>query len=414
MNKKLIVWLAFLAALMLVAFISWVIQLRDGLIVAHIRNPFSWGLYISTFAFLVGVAAGGLIVSSSVYIFKIEALKPLASTAALTAFVCVSGAGMMVIPDLGRPDRMLNLLLHPNFTSPLVWDIIVINCYAGLSLLYTYNLLLPGLVKRKSIFSFMMNKRPLEEVEKFSHRNAKILAPIALPFAVLIHTITAWVFATQASRPWWFSAIIAPDFIAVAVASGSALVLLVCVIAYGFKEDLKPAYHILAKLSAIALIVHLFFMYNDFMIRGWWQKPGEFDAMRLLFTDTLVPHLIEVVLPLIASIIFFSNKLRSKPAVLLLGIILMLIGAYSHRFLLMPSAYNFIPLSLHIAGSPELWAYPISLGQVLPNQDVFVTHWAYVPSLIEISIAVGVLSVVAFMISVALAIFPFRTAAQEK
>jgi molybdopterin-containing oxidoreductase family membrane subunit len=410
---KRTLWIAVLVVIIAVAFISWLAQLKEGLILTNLRNPFSWGLYISTFAFLVSLAAGGLIVSSSIYIFKIDALKPLAATAALSAFACVSGAGLMVIPDIGRPDRLYNILLHPNFLSPLIWDIIVISGYATLSLVYTYVLLLPGLARRKSIFSLPFNKSPIEKTDALSHRLSKILAPVALPFAVLIHTVTAWIFATQPARPWWYSAILAPDFIAVAVASGSALVLLVSIIAYGFREQLAPAYRILAKLSAIALIVHLFFIYNDFVIRGWAQKPGEFDALGLLFGTMLGPHLAEVILPLLAAIIFLAKGLRSKPAVLVLGIGLMLVGAFSHRFLLMPSAYNFIPLTLHITAPEVTWAYPIAIGETLPGQSVFAAYWNYLPSAIEISITLGVLAVTALITTIASIIFPFRSYAES-
>ncbi|MBI5777832.1 MAG: polysulfide reductase NrfD [Planctomycetes bacterium] len=411
---KRTIWIIVLCALIIAGFISWLSQLQAGLILTNLRNPFSWGLYISTFAFLVGVAAGGLIVSSSIYVFKIEALKPLAATGALSAFACVSGAGLMVIPDIGRPDRLYNLMLHPNFLSPLVWDIIVISGYATISLVYAYVLLLPHLAQGRSIFSLPFNKMQAEKLNAVSHSASKILAPVALPFAVLIHTVTAWIFATQPARPWWYSAILAPDFIAVAVASGSALVLLVSIISYGFRERLLPAYRILAKLSAIALIVHLFFMYNDFVIRSWAQKPGEFDALELLFSRMLGPHLIEVALPILAMIIFLSNGLRSKPAVLVTGIVFMLVGAFSHRFLLMPSAYNFIPLTLHMPGIESAWAYPIAVGEVIPGQPVFSAYWHYVPSLTEISITLGVLSLVAMIITIASAIFPFKSYTENK
>ncbi len=90
-------------ALMLTGLVTWGYQIARGLIVTDLRNPFSWGLYISTFAFFVGIAAGGLIVSSSVYLFNIEQLKPFTRIASLSAFASTLGATAMILPDMGLP-----------------------------------------------------------------------------------------------------------------------------------------------------------------------------------------------------------------------------------------------------------------------------------------------------------------------
>ncbi|MFZ8792294.1 MAG: NrfD/PsrC family molybdoenzyme membrane anchor subunit, partial [Acidilobaceae archaeon] len=127
-----------LLALAVVGLVTWGYQISQGLIVTNMRNLFPWGLYIATFAFLVGTAAGGLIVSSLVYLLNIRELKPLAPLASLTALVFVLGAMAMVLPDLGRPERIYNMILHPNFTSLLVWDLIVLVTYAILSAIHVY------------------------------------------------------------------------------------------------------------------------------------------------------------------------------------------------------------------------------------------------------------------------------------
>uniref|UniRef100_UPI0025C24508 NrfD/PsrC family molybdoenzyme membrane anchor subunit n=1 Tax=Ferroglobus sp. TaxID=2614230 RepID=UPI0025C24508 len=126
-----------LGILAIIGFIAWIYQIQKGLIVTNMRNPFSWGLYIAMWAFYVGTAAGGLVVSSAIYIFGAKQLKPVAPVASLTAFIFAVAAMLMVLPDLGRPERVFNILLYPNPKSLLPWDFLVLSTYAVLSAIYT-------------------------------------------------------------------------------------------------------------------------------------------------------------------------------------------------------------------------------------------------------------------------------------
>jgi len=118
-----------LALIVLLGVSAWIYQLTQGLIATGMRDVVSWGLYIFTFAFFVGLSAGGLIMASGAEVFGVKALRPLARIGVLTAAVSVAIAAMTIIPDLGRPDRIYNLLLHPRWSSPLIWDVIIIICY---------------------------------------------------------------------------------------------------------------------------------------------------------------------------------------------------------------------------------------------------------------------------------------------
>jgi len=190
---------------------AWVYQMTNGLIVTDMRNAFSWGLYIATFAFFVGIAAGGLIVSSSVYIFNIEQLKPFTRIASLTAFASIVGAGTIILPDMGRVDRLFNMFLYPDFRSPLVWDVIVVSAYMVITFLSVYFQLLPDWQREnRGFLNSWTKKLPQEKVEEISKKWSKRIAIIGLPIAVLIHTITALIFSTQASRSWWNTPVLPP------------------------------------------------------------------------------------------------------------------------------------------------------------------------------------------------------------
>ncbi|MBW2671092.1 MAG: polysulfide reductase NrfD [Deltaproteobacteria bacterium] len=121
--------------LMIAGFMAWIYQGKEGLVLTNMRNSYSWGLYVSGLAFFVGNAAGGLVLSSLIYLFGVKSLKPFAKIGALTAFANVTAAMFSILPDIGQPVRIYHMILHPNLNSPLIWDVIVLNLYAALSLL---------------------------------------------------------------------------------------------------------------------------------------------------------------------------------------------------------------------------------------------------------------------------------------
>ncbi len=398
-----------LGLIMLAGLLAFIYQLSKGLIVTHMRNSFSWGLYIATWAFFVGTAAGGLVVSSSIYLFKVEALKPVARLATITAFVFAIAAMTILLPDVGRPDRLYNVFIHPNFKSLLPWDFLVLSSYSLVSMIYAYILMKP------EIYKFGVNipllglkgKRNITEDEykklkEESFIKAKKLAPLALPLAILIHTVTAWVLATQAARPWWYGGLLAPTFIATAISTGPAIVILFSLWVLGVNERLLPAYRVLAKISALSSIILLFMYYNEFFIRFWWHHGEDYEALKLLFTKYLHLHVIEVFFILLSAYLFF--RYPDVPKKLVQGGISLIIGVFAHRFLLLPSAYNIIPFRVPVIeryGSEE-WSYPIAHGEVIGNLlkpgKVFVDYWNYYPSIIEILITAGVMAAVVFVI----------------
>ncbi len=420
MRRKYDLAMGILAILAVIGIVAFVYQLQRGLILTNMRNPFSWGLYIAMWAFYVGTAAGGLVVSSAINIFGVKQLKPIAPVASLSAFIFAVAAMIMVLPDIGRPDRIFNMFLYPNFKSLLPWDFLVLSTYALLSAIYTYVQLEPRIAERGISLPIVgtILKKPnltseqLEMLRKRSESRAKKLAPIALPFAILIHTVTAWVLATQLSRPWWYGGLLAPTFIAAALTAGPAVVILVSLIVYGFKDELKPTYRLLAKISAFSAVALLFMYYNDFFIRQWWDNGKEYDALILVFRDYLHIHAIEAIF-LIAGIVILAKKYDSVQG-LVAGSLAVNIGILAHRYLLIPPAYNLIPFRVPVvmAGESFEWQYPIAVGEVRGTlfnpQPIFVSYWNYVPSAVEIAITVGVFALVSFVFLALLRALPVR------
>jgi len=403
--KALVAVLVALAALGMAA---WLYQLQEGLIVTNMRNPFSWGLYIAMWAFFVGTAAGGLVVSSAIYIFGAREFKPIAPVASTTAFIFAVGAMVMVLPDLGRVDRILNMFLYPNFSSLLPWDLIVLSTYAFLSAIYTYVLLMPRIAERGVLGFLKKDATDLESLRQKSEKYAKVLAPIALPFAILIHTVTAWVLATQLSRPWWYGGLLAPTFIAAAIATGPAVVILASLFVYGYEDRLKNTYRLLGKISAASSAALLFMYYNDFLVRYWWGEGLEYEALAIVFRDYLHIHFLEVLFILFSAIVLAKATTRAR---LIIGSVSVNVGVLLHRFLLMPPAYNVFAFSI------EGWQYPIAVGEVRGDlfspQPVFVDYWSYSPSAVEIAVTVGIVAVLSLVLLTLLKALPLKDVGEK-
>ena len=189
-------------AIALVGIGVYVYQLLFGLGITGMNNSTSWGLYLTCFMFFVGLSAGGLIVASSASIFGIKKYKAVALPAVILSLVCICCAGICVLVDLGGIQRIWNMFIHLNFTSPLAWDMCVITTY------------------------LVINVLDIIWLRRGDERKVKMLSYVALPVAILVHSVTAWIFGLEVAREAWHTAILAPIFVASALDSGLALLVL--------------------------------------------------------------------------------------------------------------------------------------------------------------------------------------------
>ena len=151
-----------LAAIMMIGFCAYLFQLTQGLCVTGMSNGVSWGLYITCFMFFVGLSAGGLIVASSAHVFGIESFKRVSMPAVITSTVCILCAGAFILIDLGGIQRIWNMFIHLNFTSPLAWDMCVITTY------------------------LVINVLDIIWLRRGDERKVKMLSYVALPVAILM------------------------------------------------------------------------------------------------------------------------------------------------------------------------------------------------------------------------------------
>lgn len=366
-------WYALLAVIGIIGFTAWIYELKHGLAATGMRDVVSWGMYIFTFAFFIGLSAGGLIMASSAEVFGIKALKPLARLGVLSAAACVAVAALMIIPDLGQPTRILNLVLHPNWTSPLLWDVFIVLLYLTFS-----------------VIDLAVLQRHATEPTRL-RRTMRVLAYIGLPMAVLLHSITAWIFGLQISRTWWNTSLMAPLFVVSAILSGTALVTLLALAAERWGSFTLPTETRvwLRKFIAMALLIDLFFVACDYITILWGNVPDDRSALNLVLPGGPFSWLFWgewVVGGLVPLAFLFVPRLRRMAGSLGIATFLVLVGVYAFRIELV--VVGFVnPLTQYPPGN--------ALGTYDPTSSSFELVGRYTPSVVEYAITLALVALFA-------------------
>ena len=249
---------------------SW--QLRTGLSMTGLNDRVSWGVYISNFVFFIGISHAGTLISAILRVTHAEWRRPITRMAeSITVMAIIVGAAFPLI-DLGRPDRFLNIFLYGRLESAILWDFISIATYLAGSLLYLYLPMIPDLaIVRRQVLtgrlrSFLyrrlgrgwtgtaIQKRSLE-------KSIGMMAIIIIPVAISVHTVVSWIFG-MTLRVGWHSAIFGPYFVAGAIFSGIATILIAMAI-------FRRVYHLekyitlqhFRKLGALLLVLDLIMIY---------------------------------------------------------------------------------------------------------------------------------------------------------
>lgn len=356
---------------------AWIYQTMFGLGVTGMNNGTSWGLYIAAFMFFVGLSAGGLIVASSASIFHVTEFKKVALPAVCVSTVCICCAGLLVILDLGGVARIFNLIISPNFISPLFWDICVISCYLVINLVYLY---------------FMTSKRA-------DKSKIAIVSRFALPIAILVHTVTAWIFGLQIAREGWHSAIMGPLFVASAMDSGLALLLiaLAWMNRRGIWETSKKLMGMLAGLLATCIAVDGYMVGCEVLTMAYPGTEHGMAELGQLFAGATAPFFwIEIIAGVIVPfIILVFAKNRRRMGLVVLACAGVVVGVFCKRLWLLFTSFIFP----NVSGAPGLISGSSS-SQGAAGIDGWAVASSYMPTLPEIMIAVGMvaLGVLAFLV----------------
>ena len=356
-----------LVALMAVGLCAYVFQLASGLAVTGMSNGVSWGLYITCFMFFVGLSAGGLIVASSAHVFHIESFKRVAMPAVITSTVCICCAGAFILIDWGGIQRIWNMFVHLNFTSPLAWDMCVITTY------------------------LVINVLDIVWLRRGDERKVQMLSYVALPVAILVHSVTAWIFCLEIAKEGWYSAIMAPIFVASAMDSGLAL--LMCVLAASKKAGVfdcgEKLFADLARLLATFIAVDAFFIGCELLTVAYPGAAGATELLGIMTSGATAPFFWFEILGglLIPFLLLASAKRRQRTGVVVAASALVMAGVLCKRVWLLFTSF----IMTNVYGAPG-----ISSGSTAARGADGFGMWAltgsYMPTPVEVAVVIAVVS----------------------
>ena len=261
------IWMACLILVVAVGFFFYLRQLDYGLGITGMSRDVSWGLYIAQFTFLVGVAASAVMLMLPYYLHDYKAFGRITVLGEFLAVSAVVMCILFVFVDLGRPSRVMNVLLHPQPASILFWDMVVLSGYLFINI----------------ITGWVVLSCTQKEIPPPGW--VKPIIYLSIPWAISIHTVTAFIYAGLPGRSFWLTAIMAPRFLASAFASGPALLILVCLILkrWGRFDAGEKAIQTLAKIVAYALAVSIFFVLVELFTVFYSQIPEHLHHFQYLF-----------------------------------------------------------------------------------------------------------------------------------
>lgn len=356
-NWAFYVWMTALTAIFLVGANAWATQVRDGMHLTNMSDHVSWGLYIANFTFLVGLAAGGVMMVIPAYLYHDEEMHDIVIIGELLAIAAIIMALMFVVCDLGRPDRFWHLipgLGRFNFpVSMLTWDVIVLNGYLLI------NLHICGYL----LYMRYLRRRP----------NPKWYVPfvyLSIIWAISIHTVTAFLYCGLGSRPFWNTALLAPRFLASAFVSGPAFIIIALYVirrAIGTRFGDGPI-RTLVNIMRVTILINLLMVISEVFVEFYTGGSHTSAAHYLYFGlhghNALVPWIwSSIAMTVMAALILLCPKVYDHPGMLLAGCGLAFIGIWIEKGMGMVIP-GFVPSVLHemVEYTPSLLEWRITAG----------------------------------------------------
>lgn len=354
-------WMIGLTCLILLGLATYGAQLLRGMVLTHMSDQVSWGFYISNFTFLVGVAAAAVLLVIPAYLYHFKAIKKIVAFGELLAVTAVIMAILFVLVDVGRPDRLWHLLPglgRMNFpSSVLAWDILVLNGYLLL------NLTVASYIGGCTYFGREPDKRLVIP-----------LILLSIPWAIGIHTVTAFLYNGLPARPFWNASILAPRFLASAFCAGPALMIIIFQIlrrVMDFQVRDRAIFK-LAEIIAYAMAINLFLMFAE-IFKEYYSNTAHLAPMQYLYQgyhgySRLTPWIwTAMVFNTVGFLLFLLPRTRERFLTLNIGCGLIFIGIWIEKGmgLIVP---GFIPDTLH-----DIHEYMPSLQEVMIGLGI----WAF-------------------------------------
>lgn len=352
-SKRYWAWIGGLLLIIGVGLFFYIQQLQTGLWITGLGRDNSWGLFTSQMNFLVGVAAGGVMLVLPYYLHN---YKRFGKITILGEFLAVSALCMcllFLLIHLGKPERMANVFLHPSPSAMVLWDATVIMSYLLINIVVGWVLLES---ERKSVPPPAWTKP---------------LIYLSIPMAIGIHTITAFLYSGVAGRGFWLTAVLAPRFLASAFSSGPALLILLALLIgrlTKFKPE-KEAIQTLAVIVTYALIANLFFLLCE-VFTAFYSNIGEHKSHLLYLYVGLqgkgswVPWMwTSLIFMAGAAALMVIPKIRRNPYTLMICCIAIFVGTWIDKgFGLMAGGFSPNPFHRVVEYTPTYQEVAITIG----------------------------------------------------
>jgi Ni/Fe-hydrogenase subunit HybB-like protein len=357
-------WIVVLLGLIGMGFGFYLYQFTEGLKITGMSRDVSWGFYIGQLTYFVGVAASGVMVVLPYYLHDYKAFGRITILGEFLAVASIVMCGLFVMVDLGNLPRMLNIIIYPNPTSILFWDMIVLNVYMLLNLVIGWNV--------------------LSAEKKGVHYPSwvKVLIYVSIPWAFSIHTVTAFLYAGLPGRHYWLTAILAARFLSSAFCSGPAILILLCLIVRKFTrfDPGKEQIHTLGSIVTYAMILNVFFFLLELFTAFYSQIPGHMHSIVYLFAgleghSKLVPWMwTAAFFAIVALVLLVVPATRRKTDVLAVACVCVVIATWIDK------------------------GFGLVVGGFIPNP--FDRVFEYWPTMPEIMISIGVWATGFFILTV--------------
>lgn len=284
---------------------AYLYQVLDGLWVAGYTDRAFYGIYEANLVAFIGVSYGGALVSAVLRLTRARWRAPITRLAEATALVSLIVGGAFAIVHVGRPDRLWEIMVGPQFASPIVWDFAAITTYLVATIFFLYLPLIPDLATARDRVgggargfrpwlyrTFALGWRDEPRQRRRLEVAVGALAVLIIPLAVSVHSVLAWAFS-MTSRPGWHSTIFGPYFVIAALYSGVALVILFAAIfrrAYRLEAFIGLRHFVsLAKLMGILGVAYLYFTFSELLTAGYVRTREEASVVAVLVEGPYAP-----------------------------------------------------------------------------------------------------------------------------
>ena len=365
-------WLVLLLGVIGIAFLAYMYQFFEGLKITGMSRDVSWGFYIGQFTYLVGVAASGVMVVLPYYLHNYKAFGRITILGEFLAVAAITMCLLFIMVDLGNLPRLLNVIIYPNPTSILFWDMIVLNVYLLLNIIIGWNVL---------------------SAERKGMHYPKWVTPLiylSIPWAFSIHTVTAFLYAGLPGRHFWLTAIMAARFLASAFCSGPAILILLC---YAVKTVTRfnpgrEQIRTLAGIVTYAMILNVFFLLLEVFTAFYSQIPGHMETFVYLFRGLeghakMVPWMwTSAFFMLVSLVLLIVPAFRRNEKVLVLGCISVFIVTWIDKGLGLVVG-GFIPNPFN-----KVFEYWPTIPEVIISLGVWATGLLVLSILYKIAVSV--------------------------